>query len=132
MKKHLFQKSSVFLCAFLLLVTIAMTGCTSMPKRFTQDETFGEEVGYSIDNRTDTGFTLEVAVMRYSFTANPDKSIQEARETFVKVAQELAKRENRTIEQISKADLQVTLNRNAVDGVYLTYVIGKITYSKNP
>lgn len=118
-----------------LLVAVAaallFAGCTSIPSRFTQDPAMRKGLGYCIENETEAGFTLEIVVMRYSYAPNPDRVIQEGRELFVQVAKTLAKRRYKTIEPISKADLQVTANRNLTDARYLTFVIGRVVYSKS-
>lgn len=113
----------------LTVMLVAMTGCTTIPVRFTQDPTISESGGYRTEEEMSHGFTLEVFYKAYSFFPNPDPAIQEARAYFARTALELAKRKGKTIRPFSTADLHASATRNILDGHYAVYVTGKVIYA---
>lgn len=113
----------------LTAMLVTMTGCTTIPVRFTQDHTISESGGYRIEEETSHDFTLEVFYKAYSFFPNPDPAIQEARAYFTRTALEHAKRKGTTIRPFSTVDLHASATRNILDGHYAVYVTGKVIYA---
>jgi hypothetical protein len=124
------MKSSIKRLPVVMLLSLAITGCTTVPKRFTQDPKLSDHGGYIIEAEDSAGFQLEIFYKSYSFMPNPDDNIQEAKSFFVTVAQELARRRGKAIQPILMSALQTNSTRNIMDGNYSIYVSGKVEYVK--
>ena len=122
--------ASIWRLLVAILLVLSITGCTTVPKRFTQDSQLSNHGGYVIEAEDSDGFQLEIFYKSYSFMPNPDDNIQEAKSFFVTVAQELARRRGKAIEPILMSALQTNSTRNIMDGNYSIYVSGKVEYAK--
>jgi putative SOS response-associated peptidase YedK len=111
-----------------LWVVLLLGACTTVPGRFTQDPSISDKGGYRVENETAQSFTLEVFYVAYSFFPNPDPAVQEARDYFIRVASEFAKKKGKKIVRPTTADLNASPTRNTVSGQYAVYVTGKVTY----
>jgi hypothetical protein len=114
-----------------MLVTMAAVvaaGCTIVPARMRVDETVAPDCAFVVDQKTPTGFVLEVAAQPYYFVPDPDGATLTGRRCFVSVAAELARRDGRQAITPSVAEMAITSNRN-LDGRYLVTVAGVVKYA---
>lgn len=118
----------------LILAAIAftiITGCTTVPPRFNQVPSESANTGYVIELEDSNGFHLETFLKSYSFFPNPDDNIQEAKQSFIRIAQFLAEERGRKSKPIIPSMLQANATRNIVDGNYSIYVSGRVDYEEN-
>ena len=117
-----------YVAAFCLLLLI--TSCTTIPERFKQNPQFSTDGGYVVESEDSEGFNLEIFYKSYSFFPNPDDNIQDARNFFIRIAQDWARERGKAIMPILTSQLTTNATRNIMDGYYAIYVSGRINYVK--
>lgn len=117
------------LTGMMLALAFCITGCTTIPDRFTRDESMSPDCGYHAEPLGNASFALEVFLKSYSFFPSPDAAVQEARECYSKTAALLAKRQGKMIKPITSSDMNTSPTRNIMDGYYSVYVTGKVVYA---
>jgi hypothetical protein len=81
----------------LLIGTLFIAACTTIPSRFTVNESIYPDCGYVTEPLGDSGFALEIFHKRYSFFPTPDPAIQAGKECFTKTAAFLAQQQGKKI-----------------------------------
>jgi hypothetical protein len=113
-----------------LIIAVSLlwvSGCTTIPDRFTQEPDFSDSGGYYVESYTPDGFTLETFYKYYTFMPNPEPAIREAKGYFIRIASELGRRKGKVVMTPSIAELNISPNRNTIDGTYAIYVTGRLS-----
>lgn len=114
---------------WILLSVLLLPGCTTIPSRFTQNESIYPNCGYVIEPLGDAGFALEIFLKRYSFS-DPDPPLQAGKECFTKTAAFLAQQQGKKIAPITAADMSSNVSRTPFnDGNFSVYVTGRVSYA---
>ena len=111
------------------LMALMVAGCTTVPQRFTQNPQLSQKGGYLIEAEDVAGFQLELFYKSFSFFPKPDDSIQDARNFFVRIAQDVARNRGRAVKPILFSALQTNSTRNIIDGFYAVYISGRVEYA---
>jgi hypothetical protein len=103
---------------------------TTIPDRFTQNESIYPNCGYHAEPLGDTGFALETFLKQYSFGPSAEAAIQSGRECFAKTATFVAQNQGKKIAHLTAAEMNTSTTRNAFDAHFSVYVTGKIAHLK--
>ena len=106
------------------------TGCTTIPSRFQNYPQISPNGGYIIESEDENGFSLEIFYKSFSFTPSPDDNIQDAKNFFIRIAQDFASKRKHSIKPIIASQLKTSFSRNIIDGMYAIYISGKVYYEK--